>query len=261
MGDAWSAPASRSIPTASSSSAPTSSAAAWARPGPASINPQTGKPYGLELSRHHHRRHGGCAGAPDRPSRHRPAVLRHRRLDGRHAGAGVGRAPHGARVRGRADRHRRLAFLAEHRLPRGRPPGRDGRSRLVRRRLPSARQGAAQRPRRRAHGRAHHLSVGGGAAPQVRPQPAGPLDSDVLVQRRLPGRELSAPPGLDLRRPLRRQQLSLHHAGDGLFRSRGRARRRAGQRLHAAPRRASASSRSPATGSIRRARAARSCRR
>ncbi len=32
----------------------------------------------------------------------------------------------------------------------------------------------AARPRRRAHGRAHHLSVGRGAAPQVRPQPAGP---------------------------------------------------------------------------------------
>ena len=29
----------------------------------------------------------------DRSSRHRPAVLRRRRLDGRHAGAGVGRAP------------------------------------------------------------------------------------------------------------------------------------------------------------------------
>ena len=32
--------------------------------GPASINPRTGKPYGLEFSRHHHRRHGQCAGAP-----------------------------------------------------------------------------------------------------------------------------------------------------------------------------------------------------
>ena len=41
-------------------------------------------------------------------------------------------------------------------------------------RLPRARQGAAQRPRRGAHGRAHHLPVGGGAAAQVRPQPAGP---------------------------------------------------------------------------------------
>ena len=35
--------------------------------------------------------------------------------------------------------------------------------------LPRARQGAAQRPGRGAHGRAHHLPVGGGAAAQVRP--------------------------------------------------------------------------------------------
>ena len=95
----------------------------------------------------------------------------------------------------------------------------------------SLRQGAAQRPLRRAHGRAHHLPVGGRAAPQVRPQPAGALEGHVLLQRRLPGGELPAPPGLDVRRPLRRQQLSLHHAGDGLFRPRRRARRRAGQRL------------------------------
>ncbi len=81
----------------------------------------------------------------------------------------------------------------------------------------------------------------------------------VLVRRRLPGGELSAPPGRDVRRPLRRQHLSLHHAGDGLFRPRRRARRRAGQRLPRHARRASASSRSRATGSIRRARAARSC--
>ena len=43
-------------------------------------------------------------------------------------------ARHGERVfTRRADRHRRLALLAEHRLPRGRPAGGDGRSRLVRR--------------------------------------------------------------------------------------------------------------------------------
>ena len=37
-----------------------------------------------------------------------------------------------------------------------------------------SRHRAAARPRGRAHGGAHHLSVGGGAAAQVRPQPAGP---------------------------------------------------------------------------------------
>ena len=43
--------------------------------------------------------------------------------------------------------------------------------------------------------------------------------SDVLVQCRFPGRELSAPSGIDIRRSLRCQQLSLHHARNGLFRS------------------------------------------
>ena len=51
------------------------------------------------------------------------------------------------------------------------------------------------------------------------------------LRRRFPGRELSAPPGIELRRPLRRQLLSLHHPRHGLFRPGGRAWRRAGQRL------------------------------
>ena len=42
-----------------------------------------------------------------------------------------------------------------------------------------------------------------------------------LVRRRFPGRELSAPPGHQLRRALRRQFLSLSHPRDGLFRPRG----------------------------------------
>ena len=75
-------------------------------------------------------------------------------------------------------------------------------------------------PRGRAHGRAHHLPVRGGPAPQVRPQPAGAPRPDLRLRRRLPGGELPAPPGLDLRRPLRRQLLSLHHPRDGLFRPR-----------------------------------------
>ena len=46
-----------------------------------------------------------------------------------------------------------------------------------------------------------------------------------------PDRELSAPPGHDLRRPLRRQFLSLHDPVDGLFRSRRRSWRTAGRCL------------------------------
>ena len=105
-------------------------------------------------------------------------------------------------------------------------------------RLHQTRAGA--RPRGRAHDRAHHLSFGAGAAAQVRPCPAGPQCAGLRLRRRLPGRELPALPGLELRRPLRRQQLPLHHAGDGLFRPRRRPWRRAGQRLSAARRRATA---------------------
>ncbi len=62
--DPRSAPAASSTPTAISSSAPMSSAAAWARPGP--VEPQTrrrARHYGAHLPGDHHRRHG--AGAVD----------------------------------------------------------------------------------------------------------------------------------------------------------------------------------------------------
>ena len=132
---------------------------------------------------------------------------------------------------GAADRHRRAPFLAEHRLPRGRPAGGDGRSGLARRQIWRGRQAPGKGPGRGPHGRAHHLSLGGGAAPQVRPQPAGPRGADLRFRRRLPDRELSAPSGHDLRRPLRRQLLSLHDAGDGLFRPRRRPWRPARRRF------------------------------
>jgi homoserine O-acetyltransferase len=48
-GTTWSGRASRSTPTASSSSASTTSAAASGRPGPASINPATGKTWGADF--------------------------------------------------------------------------------------------------------------------------------------------------------------------------------------------------------------------
>ena len=57
------------------------------------------------------------------------------------------------------------------------------------RQRPLSRRGhqPAARARGRAHGRAHHLSVGRRAASQVRPQVPGPRKSDVLVRRRLRG--------------------------------------------------------------------------
>ena len=123
---------------------------------------------------HHHPRHGARPADADRPFRHRTAVLRARRLDGRHAGAGMGVELSRARLLGAADRHRRAPFLAEHRLPRGRPPGGHGRPGLARRQIFRARQAPGKGPGGGAHGRPHHLSLGSRPAPEVRPQPAGP---------------------------------------------------------------------------------------
>ena len=100
---------------------------------------------GPRFSGHHHPRHGARAGDAARSARHRHAVRGRRRLDGRHAGAAMGGELSRARVRGAADRLRDAAFGAEHRLPRGRPPGGDGRSGMARRPLSSPK---ARDPRR-----------------------------------------------------------------------------------------------------------------
>ena len=58
--------------------------------GPSSTNAATGQAVGPGISRHHDPRHGARAGHAARSSRHRVAVCRCRRLDGRHAGAANG---------------------------------------------------------------------------------------------------------------------------------------------------------------------------
>ena len=177
-------------------------------------------------------RHGARPGHADRPSRHRHAVLRRRRLDGRHAGAAMGGDLSGARLlapcRSRRPRKHSSQNIAFHEVGRqavmADPDWRGGRY------LETGRQ-PDQGPRRRPHGRAHHLSVGRSPAAQIRPQAAGSRSADLLLRRRFPDRELSAPSGLELRRAVRRQFLSLRDAGLRLFRSRRRLRRLARARL------------------------------
>ena len=177
---------------------------------------------GSGISGHHHPRHGARAGDAARPSRDRATLRRRRRLDGRHAGAGMGGELSAARVLGAADRLLDAPLGAEHRLPRSRPPGGDGRPGMARRTLSDRGHQSAPRTRGRAHGRAYHLSVGRRVASQIRTQVPGSHQSDLFLRCRFRGGELSAPSGHLVRRALRREFLSLSHARDGLFRYRRR---------------------------------------
>ena len=143
--------------------------------GPAAVNPADRRALRHRVPGHHDPRHGRCSGPAAGTARHREDHVRDRRLDGRHAGAGVGRALSGAGRQRGLDRRRGAPFGPEHRVPRGRPPGDHGRSRLVRRDLLPRGQAARVRAFGRAHGGPHHLSLGARPVAQVRPRPAGPL--------------------------------------------------------------------------------------
>ena len=174
VGDAWSAPASRSTPTASSSSAPTCSAAAWARPArprpirrPASPGRST------------------CRSSPSATWCGAQAML----ID--HLGIEtlfcvVGGSMGGMQVLQWAASYPERVFSALPIATAARHSAQNIAFHEVGRQAvmadPDWRGGRyledgtrpGEGPRRRAHGRAHHLPVGSRAAPQVRPQAAGP---------------------------------------------------------------------------------------
>jgi homoserine acetyltransferase len=134
--------------------------------GPASTNPATGKPWGLDFP---------VITVRDMV-RAQAMLIDHLGIDTLFAvvGGSMGGELSRARIRRAADRLRDAAFGAEHRVSRGRPPGDHGRSGMARRPLFSGRQQSAPRARRRAHGRAYYVSFGRRLAPQVRPQIPGP---------------------------------------------------------------------------------------
>ena len=99
--------------------------------GPSSTNPKTGKSWGLEFPVITIR---DMVRAQAMLLDHlgiENVVLGGGRIDGRHAGAAMGRVLSEPRVLGAADRLRHPPFGAEHRVPRGRPTGDHGRSGLA----------------------------------------------------------------------------------------------------------------------------------
>ena len=166
---------------------------------PASTNPATGARLWPRFAAGHHRRHGARPGHADGSSRHRHAVLRRRRLDGRHAGAAMGGGLSRARLSAALPhRHARQAFgsqnIAFHEVGRqaimADPDWRDGRY------LAEGRQ-PRQGPGRRAHGRAHHLPLGAALQRKFGRKLQDRAEPDLFLRRRFPDRELSAPSGVE----------------------------------------------------------------
>src|SRR6266699_2268362 len=120
--------------------------------GPASTNPKTGQPWGLEFP---------MTTVRDMV-RAQAMLLDHLGIGSLFsvAGGSMGGKLSGARVFGSAARLCDAPFRAEHRVPRGRPPSRDGRSGVARRPLFRHRHQSPARIGGGPHGRAHHLSVG-----------------------------------------------------------------------------------------------------
>ena len=148
------------------------------------------------LPGHHRPRHGARAGDAARPARHREPVLRRRRLDGRHAGAAMGGELSRARLRGHADRRRRPGIRrrtspsTKSAARRSWPIPTGARGRYLEEGMRPA-----QGPRGGAHGRAHHLPLRDARCTASSAATCRTATRRPSVRRRLPDRELPAPPG------------------------------------------------------------------
>ncbi len=190
--------ASRSTPTATSSSAPTSSAAAWGRPVRRRPIPTTGKPYGLDLPVITIARHGAGAGDAPRPARHRHAAspCSAARMGGMQVLQWAASYPERvfSAVPIAAGARHSSQNIAFHEVGRqaimADPDWRGGRY-LV--------EGTNPRKGLAVARMAAHITYMSDRSlhREIRPQSAGPRPADLRLRRRLPDRVLSPPPGDD----------------------------------------------------------------
>ena len=232
-GTAPSVPGARSTPTASSSSAPTCSAGARARPDRRRTH-RTAGPTGRASRCTTIRDQVALEVALADAARHRPVARGGRRLDGRHAGARVGRRPAATAceraviisVGAQATAEEIALCHVQMRAIRADPKWRGGDYYDA---APGdgPHDGLADRPRHRAHQLPHRARAGG----TVRARPPG--GRGAVRRRPVRGRVLSRLPGRQAGAALRRQHLSRAVGGDEPPRRRarpGRHRRRARHR-------------------------------
>ena len=192
--------------------------------GPASINPATGKPWGADFPIVTVEDWVDAqARLADRLGIERFAAVMGGSLGGMQALSWSIRYP-AAHRQCAGDRRRAEPVGAEHRVQRSRARRDHDRPGFPRRPLLRSRRQAGARLARRAHDRPHHLHLRRADGGEIRAPAA--RRPEFFVRAGVRDRIVSALPGRQVRRVLRRQHLSAHHQGAGLLRSGRRHRRR-----------------------------------